>query len=124
MCFPEKLKETLNIRLIAYNDIWPFNNVAYHFGEKIISEYRMNKVIMKTVLLLYTCPFDILLQYTRTAYNYSFAKYSNVIQQRYIKWTCNQMNSLDQLDNTSYALADRHLDTLHLQFFKMEVGII
>ena len=121
MRFPKKVEEELKMYLIIHKNTWPYNKVGYHFGKEIISRYRfhMNKFMKKTVLLFYTCPFDMLLQYIRTLYNYSFTDDFKVIEQRYVKWTYEGMNDLHQLNITP----DRCLNTLHLQFFKMRVGI-
>jgi hypothetical protein len=81
------------------------------------------KVVMKTVLLFYTCPFDILLQHTRTVHNHTFAEHAAVIQQRSIEWTCDTIDSLNQLGTTLHVLASSHLKTLHLHYYKMKVSL-
>lgn len=108
---------------MVYGNVWPFNNVGYHFDEKIVSGRLMNRLVTKTVLLFYTYPFDILLKYTRTVHNHSFAKHLTNVRQQYIEWTCNKIDSLDQLDTILHTLASRHLDTLHLHYFKMKASI-
>jgi hypothetical protein len=103
---------------------WPFNNIGYHLDEQLISEDTNAKIVMKTVLLFYTCPFDILLEYTRTVHNHSFAKYSNIIQQRSIEWICDNIDNFDQLNTTLNVLARGHLNTLHLHYYKLKVSIL
>jgi hypothetical protein len=122
--FPENLNETLNNNFIAYGNKWPFNNVGYHLDEKVISGRLLNRIVTKTVLLFYTYPFDILLQYTRTIHNHSFAKHLTNVRQQCIEWTCNKIDSFNQLDTTLYKLAGGHLNTLYLHYFKMKVSII
>lgn len=110
--------------MIIYGNIWPFNNVGYHLDEKIISGRLLNSIVTKTVLLFYTYPFDTLLQYTRTVHNHSFAQHLSNLRQQYIEWTCNNIDSFNQLDATLYTLAGGNLDTLHLHYFEMKVNII
>ena len=85
---------------MSYGNIWPFNNIGYHLDEQIIFEDFNGKIVMKTVLLFYTCPFDLVLQYTRTVRNHSFTKHSNIIQQRSIEWICDKIDSLNQLEDS------------------------
>ncbi|CAF4014703.1 unnamed protein product [Rotaria magnacalcarata] len=119
-CFPENFNEILNIYLMKYGNTWPFNNIGYHLDDQLISEDCNGKILMKTVLLFYTYPFDILQQYIRTVHNHSFAKHSNIIRQRSIEWICNKIDSLNQLSTTLNILAGGHLNTLHLHYYKMK----
>ncbi|CAF3958637.1 unnamed protein product [Rotaria magnacalcarata] len=123
LCFPGNLNEILNIYLMKYGYVWPFNNIGYHLDEQLISEDCNAKIVMKIVLLFYTCPFDILQQYIRTVHNHSFAKHSNIIQQRSIEWTCDKIDSSNQLSTTLNILAGGHLNTLHLHYYKMKTPI-
>ncbi|CAF3475682.1 unnamed protein product [Rotaria socialis] len=123
LCFPGNFNEILNIYLMKYGNIWPFNNIGYHLDEQLISEDCNGKTLMKTVLLFYTHPFDILQQYIRTVHNHSFTKHSNIIQQRSIEWICNKIDSLNQLSTTLNILAGGHLKTLHLHYYKMKTSI-
>lgn len=105
----------------TYHVTWPFNNVAFHLDEQLVSNYLYKKVTKKA-LLFYTSPLDMLLKYTRVVYNHSFAQYSTHINRRSIEWKCNKADSLNQLAFTLNKLAGGHLDVLYLHFYKMKVS--
>ncbi|CAF3565585.1 unnamed protein product, partial [Rotaria sp. Silwood2] len=116
--FPGHLYEVFEKIIVKIYDVtWSFNNLAYHLDEQVVSINSFENVT-KSVLLFYTSPLDVLLQYTRTIHNHSFAQYLTQINRRSIKWICNKIDSLNQLTTTFNKLASGHLDTLHLQFYE------
>lgn len=123
ICFPGHLYEAFQKTIVNIYDVtWPFNNLAYHLDEQLVSKYVYEKVT-KRVLLFYTTPLDVLLQYTRAIFNHSFAQYSTQINRRSIEWICNKIDSLTQMTVTFNKLASGHLDTLHLHFYETKVSI-
>jgi hypothetical protein len=123
ICIPGDLFETFKNCFFNTLDLtWPFNNVSYHLDEQLVVTDCYREVT-KTVLLFYTYPLDILLQYTRTVHNHSFAKYTTHIRQRSIEWTCNKADSLNQLGSTLNKLASGNLNTLYLHCNIMQVRI-
>jgi hypothetical protein len=106
----------------TYDVTWPFKNLAYHLDEQVVSDYLYNKVT-KTVLLFYTFPLDVLLQYKCSVHNHSFTQYSTRINRRSIEWMCNKIDNLDQLAITLNKLASGHVNTLYLHFYETKVSI-
>ena len=100
ICFPAHLYEQFQKTIVNTFDLpWPLNNLAYHREEQLLPHYAIDKVT-KRVLLFYTSPLDILLQYTSVIFNHSFAQYSTNINRRSVKWMCNQIDNLPQLKTT------------------------
>ena len=123
ICFPGHLYEAFQKTIVNIYDVtWPFNNLAYHLDEQLVSKYVYEKVT-KRVLLFYTTPLDVLLQYTRAVFNHSFAQYSTQINRHSIEWICNKIDSLTQMTATFNKLASGRLDTLHLHFYETKVSI-
>ncbi|CAF3855020.1 unnamed protein product [Rotaria sordida] len=121
--FPGHLYEAFEKIIVNIYDVTCFfNNLAYHLDEQVVSINCFENVT-KSVLLFYTSPLDVLLQYTRTIHNHSFAQYSTQINRRSIKWICNKIDSLNQLTTTFNKLASGHLNTLYLEFYKTKTFI-
>ncbi|CAF1499216.1 unnamed protein product [Adineta ricciae] len=73
------------------------------------------------VILLYTLPLDILLQYTCIIYSHSFAQHSLQINRDRIGWKCNEIHNVTQFTDTFNKLATGYVDTLVVQFYEMKV---
>ncbi|CAF0811305.1 unnamed protein product [Adineta ricciae] len=98
--FPGYLYEDLKmITVDKFDATWPFNNLEYHLEVQLAYWYRNYKETGR-VILFYTRPLDILLQYTRAAHNHSFARHSTQIKRPYFKWMSNDIGCLTQLTTT------------------------
>ncbi|CAF1411160.1 unnamed protein product [Adineta ricciae] len=118
--FPEHLHEEFQQSIANRFDItWPFNNLDYHTEEQDLPCYGIYKKKTR-VILLYTLPLDILLQYTCIIYNHSFAQHSMQINRDRIGWKCNEIHSVTQFTDTFSKLTTGYVDTLVLQFCEMK----
>jgi len=123
ICFPEHLYEEFQKTIVdTYDVTWPFNNLAHHIEDQLVPFYEVYKKT-KRFILFYTFPLDILLQYTRTNHNHSFAQFSRQINRHCIRWMCNEIDSLTQLTTTFNKLATGYVDTLVLEFYEMKVSM-
>ncbi|CAF1301281.1 unnamed protein product [Adineta steineri] len=121
ICFPEHVYEEFQKTIVnTFDSTWPFNNLAYHIEEQLLRFYNIDKKT-KRVILFYTSPLHMLLQYTRTVFNHSFAQYSRQINRRCMRWKCNEVDNLTQLTTTFNKLAAGYVDTLILEFYEMKV---
>ncbi|UJR18601.1 hypothetical protein I4U23_005508 [Adineta vaga] len=118
--FPENLYQEFQKNIINRLDmIWPFHNLAYHIEDQLVCSYNVYQKT-KQVILFYTFSLDILLKYTRTIHNHSFAQYSKPINRHCIRWMCNQIDNLIQLTNTFNTLATDYVDIFVLEFYQMQ----
>lgn len=124
ICFPahlyEEFEETV-VQTFAHLP-WPLTNLGYHCEEQILPYYSIFRAT-KGVLLLYTSPLQILSQYTRVIFNHAFAQNCAVINGRSVKWMCNRVDDVPQLNATLNRLTSGHVKLLDLHFCGTEVRI-
>ena len=89
-----------------------------------LSSNNVYEKVTKRIILFYTSPLDMLLKYTRTIYNHSFAQYSTQINRHSIEWICNKIDNLTQMTNTFNKLASGYVRYTYLQFYETKVSII
>lgn len=81
--------------------------------------------IQQTFFIVYKCPIEILLEYTRIIHNHSFANHLDypIIRNQsfHLRWTSDQIDQSNQFIKTLQTIAGKRITTMDIKYFTPKV---
>ena len=125
--FPPELENAWQSTAFGRSNKWPFDNIGCLTNECLVLDDYSPGRIPKSFLIVYKNPINVLLKYTRSLLNHSFANHAAhlhaVNQSHSIHWICGQVNEPDRIMKTFHTIRAGRSNAVCITFIRKRVRI-
>ena len=123
--FPQSIEKIWQENSFLNRNQWPFNNLQYLKDECLLKIFDRSGYIQQTYFIVYKCPIEILLEYTRIIHNHSFGNHLDypIIRNQsfHLRWTSDQRDQSNQFIKTLQTIAGKRITTMDIKYLTPQV---